>query len=311
MKTIGGNFLMVEAVVALVLVQSAAYAQVIADPDSVTFTTQQDSKTITLTSYGEPVPASAIGQVQFLVGDHTYEHMIKVEKRDGAIVVTPDTMESGWYTLVIHTDMGQATVAAYAPLAHIAETLEERATALGITVDELKERLGLTQQSKREIIDIELPPVYYEGQSIIVTAPDTPDAVHIWAINGKVVYEGPGANRLIYVLTEPGDLILTYVKKINDVIVASDTAATRVIAQPGVQSAVTVNRKVVLSAPMGYGAYLWTLDGEQVGTGRLLEHTFTEPGIYTVVCEARGGASGIPDTYRRVTYRITVEPTSM
>lgn len=292
------------------LAVSPAFGQVTADPESVTFRNQEDSQTIRLSHDGRPVPASAIGKVEFLVDTHTYEHMIRVERQDGAVVVTPTVMESGWYTLVIHTDMGTASVVAYAPLAHIAESLAERAAALGIPVAQLEERLGLAQRSRIETIDIELPPVYYEGQSIIVNAPESPEAVHIWTINDEEVARGMGTNRLVYTPKQTGDLILTYVKEVGGAIVASDTAATRVIPLPSVPATATVNRAITFHGPSGYGTYTWTLDGQAVGSDSQLQHTFATPGTHVLVCEARGGADDMAEAYRRVTYKVTVEPPS-
>ena len=304
MKTHGIGFALGCMAVAL-LAAAAVQAQVVATPGAVTFHHAEDSKTIQLTHDGQPVPASAIRGVQFLVGQSDYSRQISVERRDGAVVVVPDKTEVGWYQLVVNTDFGAAVVTVYAPLAHGAETLEDRARAMGISAAELRERMGT--RPLREEIDLVLPPVAYVGQTLIVDAPPAAEGVHVWRIDGRVVQEGREAERFTYTPMEPGEFVLSYARQVGGEIVVSDTASTRVVDQPPVHQAIRPNTRLRLRSPEGYAAHSWTLDGDPVGSEAVLEHVFAKPGTYTVVNEAREPLSETVAPFRRITYRVAVE----
>lgn len=276
-----------------------------ADPPSVVFETLDETAAVTVMDGGTPVPITSVKGHELYVAEHTYGYMINVAAADGKLKITPAVLEAGSYLLVVNTNAGEVRVNVYAPLSALPNTYEQQAAMLGISVEELKTQLGLTGTLSQERINIELPPVYYVGQSLKVSLEPSQNTM-TWGINGKVVLEGPNAHDFTYTFKEPGDYLLTYVESRDGAVVASDTAATRVLPMPAVVTEVARNTEVRLSGPSGYSTYTWTHNGSPIGQSQALSYRVAGPGEHVIVCKAEGPAGG-GDTFEETRYVIHVK----
>lgn len=264
---------------------------VTADPSAVVFQNLSQSATVAVKDGDAVVPITSVRGHELYVHEHTYGYMIDVAVADGSLRITPKELEVGSYVLVVNTNAGEVRVNVYAPLSDLPNTYEEQAAMLGIGVDELKMRLGVTGTLSREDIAIDLPPVYYVGQTIRVNVAPRQHTM-TWGINGQVVTEGVNANTFEYTFTEPGDYLLTYVESRDGGVIASDTAVTRVLATPPVTMTVSPVTEVNLTGPDGYATYTWTHDGTVVGRERFLRFKPPAAGEYRIACKAEGPAGG-------------------
>ncbi len=228
------------ALMILCLSATQSYGAVTADPAKTTFTSPQQSATIKLTSNGTPIPAKDIRGWQFLASGHDYKHMLSVEKMDGAVKIAPSkTLEVGSYDLNIETAQGSVSVQVFAPLSDLPDYIEKMASLTGLSEKRIKEKMGLVTATGREEIQIDLPSVYYEGQTLELTIPTKPGPGHtcMWFMNGDVVAEGLEKNALTYTFKKPGEYVLTYIeteqKDGKMATVARTTAHTRVVPVPG------------------------------------------------------------------------------
>ncbi|MBN2308985.1 MAG: hypothetical protein JXR94_08450 [Candidatus Hydrogenedentes bacterium] len=296
------------AVCAMAPAALAAAGAVVAEPASVTFESPEQTIRVRLTAGGEPVAAGDIGACKLFAGPHDYDEMFSYAKEDGAVVLTPTKfVEVGSYRLVIDAAAGEAQVAVYTPLSDLPTLLEKRAAAEGVTMAELKKRLGFVVEGVRSVITIQLPAVYYEGQTLELVMPDvTPDRECIWAMNGEVMEEGLGKSAFSYTFPKPGEYALSYLEKRDGVTVAAASAYTTVAALPAVPYACAAGAEAAFQAPAGYGSYAWRIAGVRVGTGPVLKHEFPTPGTYAVECRAAMPEGGPADGFARFVYEVTV-----
>ena len=276
-----------------------------AEPGSVLFESLEETATVSAMDNGSPVAIESVKGHELYVGENTYGYMIDVSAGSGKLQIRPKILEAGSYLLVVNTNVGEVRVNVYAPLSALPNTYEEQAAMLNIPVDELKQRLGVTQTLARSTFNIDLPPVYYVGQTLHITLEPNQNT-KAWSINGAVVTEGVNANQFNYTFKEPGDYLLAYVESRDGAVVASDTAVTRVMAMPPVVTEVKPNTEVILNGPQGYTAYTWTAGGPLIGQERVLRYKAVAPGEYTVTCRAEGSAKG-DDSFEEVRYVIRVK----
>lgn len=279
------------AVLGLAVV-SAAGAELRAEPASITFDAPADKASIRVLSNGEALGGQSISRWRLIASEHAYNHMLLVEKKGGTLIVRPsDHMEVGHYTLRISTAKGEVDVDVYAPLSSLDSIVERKAREMGVSVDEARKQLGLATENPRSTIEITLPAVYYEGQGFKLDVPADLGERHVWNLNGQTVLEGEDANVFEHVFTETGDYVLTYEAMKGDALMASAQAHTTVAQLPPVEVDVHTETTVPFTAPEGYATYTWTLKGEEVGTGKVCELSFGEPGEYMLECMARKAES--------------------
>lgn len=300
------------ALVVLCLSATQSYGAVTADPTQATFTSPQQSATIRLTKDGAPIPANDIRGWQFLASGHDYKHMLSVEKMDGAIKIAPSkTLEIGSYDLNIETAQGAVIVRVFAPLSDLPDIVEKTAALTGLSEKEIEKKMGLTTSTGREEIQIDLPPVYYEGQTLELTMPAKAGRTYAWFINGDLVAQGPEQNALSYTFKEPGDFVLTYLEtekaEGQTIALGRARAFSRVVLVPGVPTEVTVNTVTEFAPPAGYQNHVWRIDGQQVSTEPVLKHAFRTPGTHTVECLASSPNEGHAQGFLRIRYNTTVK----
>ncbi len=291
---------------ALALVAALPIQALQADPSVIEFQTMTEAKTVQLTNNGKPVPASAMGNIKLYAGGHDYHYMITVKKSDGAITVRPaEDMEIGSYDLVVETTEGNATLTMLAPLDNLSTSLESRSKRLGITVDELKVRLGLTQKIGNENVDLGIPSVYYIGQTLTIPMEKVDGRFYNWSVNGTTVQLGRGDAPMSYTFTEPGVYDFVYVEKEGDRIVTTGFAATTVVPEPSVYMQIDVEKKQKFVAPEGYAHYVWLVDGVKASQQKDFIHDFKGKGSHVVTLRAHTPLPGTLESLRQVTYVVT------
>jgi hypothetical protein len=286
----------------------AAQAAVQTNPSEVTFQRQDESRLLELEANGEPVPAGAVNGFDFLVGEHTYEHMMSMEPRDGAVVLRPtDMLEVGSYLMVIKTDYGNARVQVYAPLSELPNTLEKQADALGISVQELKERAGLVTELPVKMVDVQLPAIYYVGQVVRLEMPKREGHTYQWTVNGEIVASGPDANALHYTVREAGPLIVQFSERSGEkMLIASAAASAMAAKQPPVEVAVDEGQPLMLQAPQGFNSHQWRHGDATLGRDAVLKHVFEEPGEYKIELRASDSVGRDDLEFVDQTYHVTV-----
>jgi len=172
------------------------------------------------------------------------------------------------------------------PLEKLDNIVEKRAKALGISKQEARKLLGLTTTVPHPDVSIELPAVYYEGQTLALEMPKQPDTSYMWSVNGGVVAQGPDANALEYTFKKTGSYVITYHEIKSGQVVAADSAITTVAPAPAIPWTVETGQEFTLEAPVGYDTYTWEISEQYVATGRKLTYTFEVPGVYTAQCTA-------------------------
>ena len=280
---------LVPLMAALLTVLAAERAEAVtATPSEVVIESPNASKIIRIEQGGEAVPADAIGECKLWAGNNDYDYMFTYEKQDGAVTLKPTgKLEIGSYRLVVDTEHGEAEVEVYAPLSDQENIVEKMAQAMGISVESARQRLGLTTEIPEASVSLDLPAVYYEGQTLSVAMPEREAVSYVWLVNGEPVAQGPDANELVYTFTETGSYVIAYHELRDDRVVTSTRAYTMVAPLPAMPWQTKTGRPLELQAPQGYDLYTWKTNGVYIGTGRTLRHTFENPGNYIVTCTAR------------------------
>lgn len=297
------------AVLALTTGVLAGPAQAVeAQPERLVFETRSDTERLTLTHENSPVPANKVTGWTLLVNEHDYDYMLESTVKDGEIVFTgTDNLEVGVYDLVIDTAWGTTTVVLDAPLNAKPNILEERALERGISLQALKEELGLTTELPPEVTSLGLADEYYEGQALHMEMPKRPGHTYIWSVDGRIVAQGPDANVLRYVFTEVGPHVITFAEKRDGETIAAAQATTTVVPLPVVHWQVHEGSEAEFEGPPGYATYQWLVNGEAAGEGQAFSHTFTEPGQYMVELIAKERTGGADNAYYRTRYLTTVQ----
>ncbi|HPO15631.1 MAG TPA: hypothetical protein PLI09_19470 [Candidatus Hydrogenedentes bacterium] len=295
------------------LLTGLSYGAITANPTTTTFTSPQQSATIKLMNDGIPVSATDIQGWQFLASGHDYKHMLTLEKSDGAVNIAPSkTLEVGSYDLNIQTAYGLVVVQVFAPLSDLPDIVQKTAALTGESEQAIKKKMGLAVEMGRGEINISLPPVYYEGQTLDLSIPVLPGHICTWFINGDLVAEGPEQNSITYTFKKPGEYVLSYFETMMEsgrqVIVAKARAHTQAAPLPAIAISANINHEIMFKPPEGYQKRVWFIDGREVSTESTFRHTFNEPGIYTVECLASSPATGSAQGFLRIRYITTVKP---
>ena len=272
---------------AFLLLAPAAFAEVTANPSTVTFNNHDQSALVSLTHNGQPIPAGSVGKSQFLVDTSDYSHMIEVTATEGGVRVSPSPqLEVGSYNLVIGTSHGPARILVYAPLADLPSILDSADVPGGPRLRALREELGFTRPTGRATVSIELPYVVRIGEPLTVTMPHDAELEYIWAINGEVVQRGLGESTFQYAFNTPGDYVLSYAERRDGVTVARTEAITRVSEPPALLHFADRGSRLSFEAPEGYAEYHWYVNGEVTGTQRTFTPQFDTAGEYVVSVHA-------------------------
>ena len=285
---------------------AGAGAELVATPGVVVFQSTQETTDVTLTADGEALPADAIEGWKLVASGHDYNHMLSFKPTDGKVTISPtDDAEIGSYELEIDTTKGDATVYVYTPFGKMS-TLKEEAERAGIPVAELKKRKGLAEELPYAVVDLNIPPLYYEGQTLRLTVPRVEDNTCRWLINGILVKEGPGEASLEFTFPKPGVYVVDYIEQKDGATVASAHEHTTAVALPPILVEVQAGEELALQAPHDYQSYAWSVDGAPVPDDKVFRHTFEEAGAHVVECLATEPIIGDPDGFLHWTYQVQV-----
>lgn len=294
----------------LLLLWRAAAAQptLMTEPETVTFTTQEQGEVVEVFRNGAPVKITSVSGYQFLVGENTYEHMIRVTVEDGKLRIKPTAqLEVGSYLLRVNTNAGRVAMDVYAPLSEMPDSLEARAERAGVSAEQMKTLLGLATEDPRAAVSLGLPRVYYEGQTLVLSMPPQAGRHYTWGVNGKVVREGVGENELVYTFREPGEYLITYAERDNGKVTASGAGTTVVRPLPVVAVELPANTQFIARAPDGFRRYAWISNGAAIGNGREIRYLLPGPGVYEIEARAEEPVAGPYDQFSRTRYRVVVK----
>ncbi len=276
-------------------------------PDEITFHDLNQGIAVKILYKNQHIKKADIKRWSFLAGKSQYNHMISVKVQDDKIIVAPALLEVGTYDLIFETTYGKCLVSVYAPLDKLSDTLENRAKQEGITVDELKKRLGLVVPVHKSKIYLELPSTYYEGQTVEIHLEKNPDLMYVWRVNSQVIKQGEGETSFVYTFPKPGDYTIEIEERDGDIVLGKASATTKVIAYDPIPHKVRINQPLQLSSPEGYSSYIWKIDGiEQKENKNTITLKFNAEKKYIVECIAKGPKDGNPQSFFRTTYEVTV-----
>ncbi len=279
-----------------------------AHPNQATFRTPGAVARVRLTLDGRTVPADEVQSMRALVNGSDYSRMFQMGPDPDQpdiirIAGRPETLEVGTYNIHIRAAGGETVVRVHAPLDELPDTLENRAAQLGISVRELRERLGLIDQSPRGYIRINLPPQLREGRILRLAIGERPGRHFTWRLNGETVLEGMDESTLLQPLTELGHHTLSVEERVNGLLAASWEGGFEVTPEPELEWSVPVGVEVSVSGPEGFESYAWRVNGQPVGQGPVLRHTFETPGVYRIECRAEAPTADDSWAYRRIVWR--------
>lgn len=289
----------------MTLAMAPATLAVEAVPNAIEIKTADQPVTIGVTHNGVPVSAASISSVKLYVDNHDYDHMITVEKANGAITIRPtEALELGHYDLAINTAQGEVRVPVTALQGIADEGLEARAKRQGVTVEEIRVQLGISQSVGQERIELNLPQVYYVGQSLKMDMNVGAGRTGAWLVNGEA-YGTPGGS-LSYPFEQVGVYDFAYVEKEGERTVGVAMDTVNVVAEPAIPVTVKAGVKQTLNGPAGYGKYRWKLDDVEAGTGPTWAGVFESAGTRQVTVRAEAPLEDSAQTIRELTYVITV-----
>ena len=292
------------AVLALAVAPAALAVEAV--PSAIEIKTADQVVTIGVTHDGAPVPAASITSVKLYVDNHDYDHMITVEKKDGAVTIRPtEALELGHYDLAIKTGQGEVRVPVTALQSVADEGLEARAKRQGVTVEEIKAQLGISQSFGQDRIDLNLSETYYVGQSLTMKMEVPAGRIASWMVNGAAV-DAPGGS-LNYPFEQTGIYDIAYVEKQKERTMAIALGTVTVVAEPSIPVTVKAGVIQTLLGPEGYGRYTWKLDGADAGKESSWKGSFESPGAHSVTVRAEAPSAESAQSFRELTYAITVE----
>lgn len=292
---------------------AAAYAGIVqCDPEIVSFSGLDGEATIKLYVDGAALPSDAVRGARAMIDDRNYSHQFYIERSEVGpaqlkIRLNPAQVQVGTFTLRIDTREGPACASIKTPLDELPGTLENRAAALGISVDQLRAELHLVQKAEREQVAVTLPESYEEGYLFELKLGENPEHDYRWIVNGEVVASGRGEGTLRHVFSQTGPNSIQFEERAGDGLVAAWTGRLQVNPAPAVPWDVPVNTAFTLAGPPGYENYRWSVNGERASRDAMLRHTFKQPGEHTIECLAENAMTGYAQEYRRMTWHVSAK----
>lgn len=296
-------------VMLMLLIQPAALPEgdVTFEPPTAVVRSMEEPVDVRITRNGTPVSAGAIGAVRLLVEDHDYSRMLRVERVEGGLRLTPTPLvEIGTYDLVVEVDGAQHAAEVRVTLDEDPNSLANRARAQGLTELDVRHQLGLYTEGPKSV-RIDLPEWYYVGKRVQLNMPTPTVASYEWYVNGNAEARGTGPHRFEYPLTAPGTYDFRYVETHSDSGTIESRAQTEAREEPLVPVTGNVGRAVRLVGPAGYTGYTWLIDGEYAAETREFAHRFSETGEYEVTCIATGNAAVEDEAFRKVRFGVVMD----
>lgn len=301
--------------VAVACVAGGARAQGVpltASPDTVSFSNMEDVATVRLMYGDAPLASEAVRSARIMIDNRDYSGQFVITRStSGPAIVTirpnPETAQVGSFSLRIGTASGEVKVPVLTPFDALPGMLENQAKAQGMTVEQLKAKLGMTRAFDRNTLSVGLPESFIEGYAFNVTLPNGNDHEYVWTVDGAVVLQGAGKSALSHVFDKPGDHVISVEEKKGQGIVASWEGVLKVVAQTPMKWTVPAKTAVTVPGPEGFGKYTWQVDGKDVSTARELTYTFASKGKATITCVATEPERGNPAEFRKFTWETVVK----
>lgn len=293
------------------LVAGAAYGQVTATPNSVTFSSLSDTATIRIADGGTPLPASSVYGARVMVDDSNYSHQFRLtvgQTGEALVTIAPDPVycEKGSFVLEIPTTRGIARVEVLTPLDELATSVENRASAMGIAPGELERMLTLPKEPLPAYYRVTLPDSVPLGHTFTLPGPADAGTARTWSVNGMLV-PGQTDMSLKVVMTQPGPTVIAFQDAKDGKITAAWRGTLYVKSEDAVNATANVRQPVILNGPEGYNQYTWVRDGAVVSTSRQVTAKYDLPGTYELQMTASGPESDAMLSFRSLTYRIEVK----
>jgi hypothetical protein len=306
MQTAPINIFLCSLLVALTICAPQAVAIEI-NPPIVVMSSSDASVEVNLSVNGKPVAAAAIGPVRLLASGHNYTHMMRIERFDGKLRMTPtSSAEIGTYDLEVVVDGARASAQVQVTLDDEPNSLANRAREQGLTEMDIRHQLGLYTEGPQSV-KIELPEWYYLGKQVRLNVPTPADASYQWYVNGQLEHSGSGPHTFVYPLTEPVSYEFQYIETHPDGVTIESRAQTEAREEPPVPIAVDRSRAVHLVGPPDYSGYIWLINGEFHSEDAAFIHRFSEAGQYRVECIATGNDAMTDEAFRKVLFLVSVQ----
>lgn len=269
----------------LLMVTMAATAELTAEPAKLIFNNFDAQQLVQLRLDGQILPMDVVRDWSLLAGERNYTHMISVTPtKDGLIIGPSATAEVGSYLLIINTKHGPVQIDVETPFKEHETIIEKTAKDLGVSEEEVRANLGVSQQFQRQDVTLNLPATYYTGDMLEVEVPANGGHRSVWKINGNTVLEGQDQLVLKQMLTVAGPLEVTYEEWNGNALIASASAQSQVLQRPAMRFETTVNTPTTFRGPANYETYSWYVDNEMCCHQPAITRVFETAGTYHVTC---------------------------
>ena len=277
--------LVIVAVIVCMVVTMAATAELTAEPAKLIFNNFDAQQLVQLRLDGQILPMDVVRDWSLLAGERNYTHMISVTPtKDGLIIGPSATAEVGSYLLIINTKHGPVQIDVETPFKEHETIIEKTAKDLGVSEEEVRANLGVSQQFQRQDVTLNLPATYYTGDMLEVEVPANGGHRSVWKINGNTVLEGQDQLVLKQMLTVAGPLEVTYEEWNGNALIASASAQSQVLQRPAMRFETTVNTPTTFRGPANYETYSWYVDNEMCCHQPAITRVFETAGTYHVTC---------------------------
>jgi hypothetical protein len=277
-----------------------------ATPATIVWNSIHEKTVVQLSHDGNPVAPAAVTSVKLFASGHDYDHMIQVDRSGPHLVVQPSEMlELGTYDLVLEGPGKPAVLSVQALLPIVDNSLAARAKRQGISVEALRQQLGISQPLGEERLDLGLPPSYYVGQTLVLDLPTAPDRTATLLVNGEPADKHHDGFRFVF--QHPGIHDVSYVEAREGRTVAMALDTVVVAREPKIPVSVTAGATLTLQGPDGYEEYAWWLDQTRVGSEKDWARAFEKAGTHDVMVQAVRSTRESLQPLRELTYRVTVQ----
>ena len=269
----------------LLLLVAPAMAELKAEPSKLVFDNVDARQLVQMRMDGQILPMDAVRDWSLLAGERNYTHMISItQTRDGLMIGPSATAEVGSYLLIINTKHGPVQIDVETPFTEHETIIEKTAKDLGVSEEEVRTNMGVSQRFQRQNVALNLPGTYYTGDMLEVEVPANGGHRSVWKINGNIVLEGQDQLVLKQMLTVAGPLEVTYEEWDDNALIASASAQSQVLQRPAMRFETTVNTPTTFRGPANYETYSWYVDNEMCCHQPAITRVFEKAGTYHVTC---------------------------
>lgn len=164
---------------------------------------------------------------------------------------------------------------------------------------------------QRELLVVRLPKAYTFGHVCDINLDGAPNRTYAWKVNGNVVLEGEGKDRLLMPLTDIGRNTIEIEVVDRGVVVAEWKGDTEVHYEAPVPWDVAVGQTLAMDAQavgvQDFRTVAWRIDGVEKSAGPSFTFTPDRPGRIVLECVASDPKSNAqPYWLRRIRFDVNV-----